>query len=94
MLLSLSEPGRSRGIGTLIEFPAVVSDGVAYIGNFRGTVRAISMRFGHVSCTYGLDARTGRQLWSFPDGKYSPVVADRKRLYVVGYARMYGMVPR
>jgi outer membrane protein assembly factor BamB len=44
--------------------------------------------------TYGLDARTGRQLWGFPDGKYSPVVADRKRLYVVGYARMYGMVPR
>ncbi len=44
--------------------------------------------------TYGLDARTGRQLWSFPDGKYSPVVADPKRLYVVGYARMYGMVPR
>jgi hypothetical protein len=32
---------RSRGIGPLIEFPAVVSDGVAYIGNFRGTVRAI-----------------------------------------------------
>ena len=44
--------------------------------------------------TYGLDARTGRQLWAFPDGKYSPVVADKKRLYVVSYARMYGMVPR
>jgi outer membrane protein assembly factor BamB len=38
----------SRGIGSLIEFPAVVSDGVAYIGNMRGTVRAISMRDGTV----------------------------------------------
>ena len=33
----------SRGLGSLIEFPAVVSDGVAYIGNIDGTVRAISM---------------------------------------------------
>ena len=42
--------------------------------------------------TYGLDARTGKLLWSFPDGKYSPVVADTKRLYLVGFGRMYGMV--
>lgn len=34
--------------GGLIEYPAVVSDGVAYIGNAYGTVRAISMRFGTV----------------------------------------------
>jgi outer membrane protein assembly factor BamB len=39
----------SRGIGTLIEFPAVVSDGMAYIGNFRGTVRALSMRTGKIA---------------------------------------------
>ena len=38
----------SRGMGTLIEFPAVVDDGVAYIGNARATIRAISMRDGHV----------------------------------------------
>ena len=44
--------------------------------------------------TYALDARTGRRLWSFPDGKYTPVVADRERVYVVGHARVYGMVPR
>jgi len=38
----------SRGLGTLIEFPAVVKDGVAYIANARGTVRALDMRNGHV----------------------------------------------
>jgi outer membrane protein assembly factor BamB len=36
----------SRGLGQLIEFPAVVADGLAYIGNARGTIRAISMRDG------------------------------------------------
>jgi outer membrane protein assembly factor BamB len=43
--------------------------------------------------TYGLDATTGRQIWSFPDGKYSPVVAGPERVYLVGYTRMYGLVP-
>ena len=38
----------SRGLGTLIEFPAVVQDGVAYIANAKGTVRAISMRNGDI----------------------------------------------
>jgi outer membrane protein assembly factor BamB len=38
----------SRGLGELIEFPAVVVDGVAYIGNAHATIRAISMRSGRV----------------------------------------------
>ena len=48
----------SRGLGTLIEFPAVVSDGVAYIANARGTVRALSMRTARSSG--GTTRRTGR----------------------------------
>ena len=42
----------SRGLGHLIEFPAVVADGYAYIGNARGTVRAISMRSGDFAWTH------------------------------------------
>jgi outer membrane protein assembly factor BamB len=38
----------SRGLGSLIEFPAVVSDGIAYIANSLGTVRALSMGDGSV----------------------------------------------
>ena len=38
----------SVDLGSLIEFPAVVQDGIAYIGNARATVRAISMRFGSI----------------------------------------------
>ena len=44
--------------------------------------------------TYGLDATTGRPLWTFPDGKYSPVVADRTSLYLVGYTKVYRLVER
>ena len=38
----------SRGLGSLVEFPAVVSEGVAYAGNSHGTVYALSMRNGRV----------------------------------------------
>jgi outer membrane protein assembly factor BamB len=36
----------SRSLGSLIEFPAVVDDGIAYVGNARSTVHAISMGNG------------------------------------------------
>lgn len=44
--------------------------------------------------TYALDVRTGRLVWSFPDGKYSPVVTDARRVYLVGYGRLYALAPR
>ena len=37
---------------------------------------------------------TGKLLWSFGAGHYTPVVADAKRLYLVGYARLYGMIEK
>jgi outer membrane protein assembly factor BamB len=60
---------------------ATVLDGVVYFATLEGR-------------TYALDAATGKQLWTFPDGKYTPVVADRERLYLLGYAQLYGMVER
>ena len=58
----------SRRIGFL-EFPAVVSNGVAYVANLSGRVRALSMRNGHVLW--------GRQT---PHGKMaaSPAVVGRR----------------
>jgi len=62
----------SVGIGGLIEFPAVVDGGVAYIGNARASIRAISMRFG-------------KTLWRHdtPYGKMasSPAVVGRNLVY-------------
>jgi outer membrane protein assembly factor BamB len=44
--------------------------------------------------TQGLDARTGRQVFSFPDGAFNPVIADYKAIYLVGYSTIYQMLPR
>ena len=41
--------------------------------------------------TFALDAQTGQRVWRFPDGAYSPVVADRDRVYLVGKTRLYGL---
>jgi len=42
----------SRGIGSMIEFPAVVWDGVAYIANHSGSIHALSMRSGNAVWQY------------------------------------------
>ena len=41
--------------------------------------------------TFGLDARTGRRVWTFPDGEYTPIVADKDRVYATGYRRVYAL---
>jgi len=43
--------------------------------------------------TYALDARTGRLVWKFTDGQYSPAVADSKHLFVAGRTHVYAFVP-
>jgi outer membrane protein assembly factor BamB len=43
--------------------------------------------------TIALDARNGRVVWEFPDGKYSPLVADDTRVYLAGITRIYALVP-
>ncbi len=69
---------RFRANGKISGSPTVI-DGVVYFATLEGR-------------TYALDARNGRELWRFADGKYTPAVADRDRLYLVGLARVYGMV--
>ena len=64
--------------GPISGSPTVIA-GRVYFATLKGT-------------TYALDAQTGKEVWTFPDGKYSPVVADAERLYLTGYARIYGLV--
>ena len=42
----------SVALGGLLEFPAVVDNGVAYIGNANGQIHAVSMRFGTIVWTH------------------------------------------
>jgi len=60
---------------------ASVVDGIVYFSTLRRR-------------TYGLDARTGRPLWIYPDGEYTPVVADSHRRYEVGHRRAFAFVQR
>jgi outer membrane protein assembly factor BamB len=60
---------------------ATVVDGVVYFATLKRR-------------TYALDAHTGRQLWSYPDGAFTPVVTDGRKLYVVGWAKVYAFSPR
>ncbi len=44
--------------------------------------------------TAGLDARGGRQVFSFPDGAFNPVISDFQAIYLIGYANIYQLLPR
>jgi outer membrane protein assembly factor BamB len=44
--------------------------------------------------TAGLDVRSGRQVFSFPDGAFNPVIADRTAIYLIGYSNMFELLPR
>ena len=44
--------------------------------------------------TTGLDAVTGAPVFSFGDGAFTPVIADQHAIYLVGYSRIYQLLPR
>jgi outer membrane protein assembly factor BamB len=57
---------------------ATVIDGLVYFSTFS-------------EHTYALDPAGGRQVATWPDGKYSPAVADANHLYLVGLGRLYAL---
>jgi outer membrane protein assembly factor BamB len=71
---------RFRANGKISGAPTVIN-GLVYFSTVTGR-------------TYALDARNAKLKWRWPDGQYTAVVADRRRLYVVGYSKLYAMVPK
>jgi outer membrane protein assembly factor BamB len=69
---------RFRANGKISGAPTVIN-GLVYFSTVTGR-------------TYALDARNAKRRWTWPDGQYTAVVADRRRLYVVGYSKLYAMV--
>jgi outer membrane protein assembly factor BamB len=43
--------------------------------------------------TYAVDARTGRTVFTFPDGRFNPGISDGHAIYLVGYSMIYQMLP-
>jgi glucose dehydrogenase len=46
------------------------------------------------SIVFALDARTGKDVFSFPDGAFNPVVCDQTTIYLTGYSTLYQLLPR
>jgi outer membrane protein assembly factor BamB len=69
---------RFRANGKISGAPTVIN-GLVYFSTVTGR-------------TYALDARSAKVRWTWPDGQYTAVVADRRRLYVVGYSKLYALV--
>lgn len=82
----------SRTAPSAISGAPTVLDGVVYFSTCSDCAVGASryVKVGHHG-TYALDASTGRLLWEFPDGQYSPVVADQKRIYLAGWQTLYGL---
>ncbi len=72
----------SHGAGGRIDGSATVLGNVVYYSALGG------------NRTAGLDVRTGRQVFSFPDGEFTPVITDGKAVFLIGYATIYQMLPR
>jgi outer membrane protein assembly factor BamB len=81
--LSLSTGARlwSQGIGPILGSATVIR-GLVYISSLRP------------ARTYAFDARSGRQVWGFEDGQFSPVIADRDAIWLVGRAHVYRLAQR
>ena len=66
-----------------------------------GRISGSSTMIGHVvyystlgtKTTTGLNVATGRPVFSFPDGAFTPVIADYHAIYLDGYGQLYQMLP-
>jgi outer membrane protein assembly factor BamB len=44
--------------------------------------------------TQGLDLHTGNQVFSYPDGEFTPVITDGKAVFLIGFGTIYQMLPK
>ena len=72
----------SHGGGGRIDGSATVLGNVVYYSSLGSNTTA------------GLDLHTGRQVFSFPDGEFTPVITDGKVVFLIGYSTIYQMIPK
>jgi outer membrane protein assembly factor BamB len=77
------------GTGSPVSGTPTVVDGVVYfsrcLGCWAGRTFHLPPR------TFAVDAASGRLLWDFPDGEYTPVVTDGRLAFLDGYTRLYAL---
>jgi outer membrane protein assembly factor BamB len=72
----------THAAGGRISGSATIVGGIVYFSNLGAKT------------TSGLDARTGKEVYSFPDGAFNPVVCDQTTIYLSGYSTLYQLLPR
>jgi outer membrane protein assembly factor BamB len=81
-------PGGIMGASTVL-------DGLVYFSTFgRFSQRHLRRVVSGPRGTFALNARNGDLIWRFPDGHYSALVADTRRVYIAGKHRLYALVPQ
>lgn len=85
----------THDLGSSIHGAPTVIDGLVYFATC-GTCGQRGSRYAARGprMTYALNAHTGKRVWDFFAGHYSPVIADRDRVYVVGTSRVYALEDR
>jgi outer membrane protein assembly factor BamB len=86
-----------KELPSAVHSPATVMDGLVYVAacSSCGSEAARYVKMGDKDLTVAFDARSGRQVWSFPNGKYAgPIIADQDRVYLTGRSILYGFKPR
>lgn len=73
---------------------ATIVDGIVYFSTMKGkhTGSARFVKDGPGK-TFGLDARTGKEVWRRNEGRYTPIIADGQRVYFTGFGHLYGLEP-
>jgi outer membrane protein assembly factor BamB len=72
----------THSAGGRISGSATIVGGIVYFSNLGSKTSS------------GLDARTGKEVFSFPDGAFNPVVCDQTTIYLTGYSTLYQLLPR
>jgi outer membrane protein assembly factor BamB len=75
--------------------PPTVLDGLVYVPTC-ATCGSEAQRFVKmgVDSTTAFNAKTGKQVWRNPAGKYAaPIVADQERVYLTGRSVLFGLKP-
>ena len=74
-------PGAQTASGRPISGAPTIVAGIVYFASIRGRI-------------YGADARTGKLVYTFPDGQYVPVSGNARRLLLHGFSRLYAVAPK
>jgi outer membrane protein assembly factor BamB len=87
-------------VGTSVDFVAVSENDGAVLwriptGKVFGSASVLGdvVYFSDLGTTYGADTKTGKVIWTWGAGRYSPVTATRRVIVVCGRQRLYAFRP-